>query len=34
MTIQSGVLVGKRTNFSDLLEGALRTGPEAMREPQ
>ncbi len=34
MTMQADVLVGRRTILSYLLEGALRTGSEAMREPQ
>jgi HlyD family type I secretion membrane fusion protein len=33
LTMQGEVLVGKRTIMSYLLEGALRTGSEAMREP-
>jgi HlyD family type I secretion membrane fusion protein len=33
MTIQGDVLVGHRTIMSYLIEGALRTGSEAMREP-
>jgi HlyD family type I secretion membrane fusion protein len=33
MTLQGDVLIGKRTIMSYLLEGALRTGSEAMREP-
>ena len=34
MTLQADFLVGHRTILSYLLEGALRTGSEAMREPQ
>ena len=33
MTLTADALVGKRTVMSYLLEGALRTGSEAMREP-
>jgi hemolysin D len=33
MTLTADILVGKRTILSYLLEGALRTGSEAMREP-
>jgi hemolysin D len=33
MTLQGDVVIGKRTMMSYLLEGALRTGSEAMREP-
>lgn len=33
MTLQGDVVIGKRTILSYLLEGALRTGSEAMREP-
>jgi HlyD family type I secretion membrane fusion protein len=33
MTLTGDMLVGKRTIMSYLLEGALRTGSEAMREP-
>ncbi len=33
MTVQGDVLVGRRTILSYLVEGALRTGAEAMREP-
>jgi HlyD family type I secretion membrane fusion protein len=33
MTVQGDVLVGKRTMLSYLVEGGLRTGNEAMREP-
>ena len=33
MTVQGDVLVGHRTVISYLVEGALRTGSEAMREP-
>ena len=33
MTLQGEILVGKRTIMSYVLEGALRTGSEAMREP-
>ncbi len=33
MTLQGEVIVGRRTIMSYLLEGALRTGSEAMREP-
>jgi hypothetical protein len=32
MTMQGEVIVGRRTIMSYLLEGALRTGSEAMRE--
>jgi HlyD family type I secretion membrane fusion protein len=34
MTLQGDILVGRRTILSYLVEGALRTGSEAMREPQ
>jgi len=34
MTLQGDILVGRRTILSYLIEGALRTGSEAMREPQ
>jgi HlyD family type I secretion membrane fusion protein len=34
MTVTGDVLVGHRTILSYLIEGALRTGSEAMREPQ
>ena len=34
MTLQGDILVGRRTILSYLVEGALRTGTEAMREPQ
>lgn len=34
MTVGGDVLVGRRTLLSYVLEGALRTGTEAMREPQ
>jgi len=33
MTLMSDILVGRRTIFSYLVEGGLRTGSEAMREP-
>jgi multidrug efflux pump subunit AcrA (membrane-fusion protein) len=33
MTLQGDILVGHRTILSYLVEGALRTGSEAMREP-
>ena len=33
MTLSADLMVGKRTMMSYLLEGALRTGSEAMREP-
>jgi len=33
MTLQGDIMVGKRTILSYLVEGALRTGSEAMREP-
>jgi len=33
MTVQGDVLIGKRTILSYLVEGGLRTGNEAMREP-
>jgi HlyD family type I secretion membrane fusion protein len=33
MTLEGDILVGRRTILSYLLEGALRTGHEAMREP-
>lgn len=33
LTVEGEVLVGRRTMLSYLLEGALRTGSEAMREP-
>jgi HlyD family type I secretion membrane fusion protein len=33
MTVQGDVLVGRRTILSYLVEGGLRTGSEAMREP-
>jgi HlyD family type I secretion membrane fusion protein len=34
MTLQGDIMVGSRTILSYLIEGALRTGSEAMREPQ
>jgi hypothetical protein len=34
MTLQGDILVGSRTILSYVVEGALRTGSEAMREPQ
>jgi len=34
MTLQGDILVGRRTILSYLVEGALKTGAEAMREPQ
>ena len=34
MTLQGDILVGRRTIISYIIEGALRTGAEAMREPQ
>lgn len=34
MTLVADILVGRRTILSYLVEGALRTGSEAMREPQ
>jgi multidrug efflux pump subunit AcrA (membrane-fusion protein) len=33
MTLSGDILVGKRTMLSYLVEGGLRTGSEAMREP-
>jgi hemolysin D len=33
MTLQGDILIGRRTIMSYLVEGALRTGSEAMREP-
>jgi HlyD family secretion protein len=33
MTLVGDIMVGKRTLLSYLVEGALRTGSEAMREP-
>lgn len=33
MTVQGDIMVGRRTILSYLIEGALRTGSEAMREP-
>jgi multidrug efflux pump subunit AcrA (membrane-fusion protein) len=33
MTLVGDIMVGKRTILSYLVEGALRTGSEAMREP-
>ena len=33
MTLQGDIMVGRRTILSYLVEGALRTGSEAMREP-
>jgi hypothetical protein len=33
MTVVGDVIIGKRTILSYLVEGALRTGTEAMREP-
>jgi multidrug efflux pump subunit AcrA (membrane-fusion protein) len=33
MTVQGDVLIGHRTILSYLVEGGLRTGSEAMREP-
>jgi hemolysin D len=34
MTLDGDIMVGRRTILSYLVEGALRTGSEAMREPQ
>ncbi len=34
MTLQGDIMVGRRTIMSYLVEGAIRTGSEAMREPQ
>ncbi len=34
LTVTGDVLIGRRTILSYLLEGAIRTGSEAMREPQ
>jgi HlyD family type I secretion membrane fusion protein len=34
MTLQGDILVGSRTILSYVIEGALKTGSEAMREPQ
>jgi hypothetical protein len=34
MTMQGDIMVGKRTILMYLLEGALKTGSEAMREAQ
>lgn len=34
MTLSADIMVGRRTILSYLVEGALRTGSEAMREPQ
>jgi len=34
MTLQGDILVGRRTILSYVIEGALKTGSEAMREPQ
>jgi hypothetical protein len=33
MTVAGDIMVGKRTILSYLVEGAMRTGSEAMREP-
>jgi hypothetical protein len=33
MTLVGDIMVGRRTILSYLVEGALRTGSEAMREP-
>jgi len=33
MTVQGEVVVGRRTILSYLVEGGMRTGSEAMREP-
>jgi multidrug efflux pump subunit AcrA (membrane-fusion protein) len=33
MTVSGDIMVGKRTILSYLVEGAMRTGSEAMREP-
>jgi len=33
MTLAGDIMVGRRTIMSYLVEGALRTGSEAMREP-
>ena len=33
MTLTADVMVGKRTIMSYIIQGALRTGSEAMREP-
>jgi hemolysin D len=34
MTLVGDILVGHRTIFSYLIEGAMRTGSEGMREPE
>ena len=34
MTLQGDILIGRRTLMGYLMEGAMRTGSEAMREPQ
>jgi hypothetical protein len=34
MTLQGDILIGRRTILSYVIEGALRTGSEAMREAQ
>ena len=34
LTVNGDILVGGRTIMSYLLEGAMRTGSEAMREPE
>jgi hypothetical protein len=33
MTLAGDIMVGRRTILSYLIEGSLRTGSEAMREP-
>jgi hypothetical protein len=33
MTLSGDIIVGRRSIISYLIEGALRTGSEAMREP-
>jgi hypothetical protein len=33
MTVTGDIMVGKRTILSYLVEGVMRTGSEAMREP-
>jgi hypothetical protein len=34
MTLQGDIMVGRRSILSYIVEGALRTGSEAMREPE
>jgi hemolysin D len=34
LTVSGDILVGRRTIMAYLLEGVMRTGSEAMREPE